>query len=73
MSITIHCDTLTDAQEITELMLAGFSEMGEMSDISSKNTDVFIGETNEPYSYWYEMFDDEMEPYDEEEDDDNEG
>lgn len=71
--ITIHCDTIDEAIEITSLMGAGFSEMGELSDISSKNTDVFIGETNEPYSHWYEMFDDDMEPYDEEEDGDDEG
>lgn len=72
MSINIHCDTIDEAIEIVGLMGAGFSEMGELSSISPKNTDVVIGESNEKYTEWYDGFGDydDKEPYDEEGDDD---
>lgn len=69
--ITIHCDTIDEAIEITSLMGAGFSEMGELSDISPKNTDIFVGDSNDKYQDWYDLFGDDE--YDDEEDDGDEG
>ena len=71
MSINIHCDTIDEAGEILSLMYAGFSEMGEISAISPKNTNIVIGESNEKYAEWHENFCNyDEEPYDEEGDDD---